>query len=151
MSLGFSVSDIGVAISLLKRLYNTYSKSPNDYKAFCNEVDQLHHTFEMVQDPYKYTHWSTGNRTILATYTSNLEDLLKDLSTFVKKYESLANGGGRTRDRVRWSPQDVDEFRRRILGINTALTTFILLVQKYVLLNALRFQGSDKALSDCDK
>lgn len=122
---GFSVSDLALAISFCKDLYEVYSKSPHDYKEFCQEVLQVQRLLKMTKGLYRDPRLNTGSRDWLNGFRSDSVKLTRDLSAFVKKYESLANGNGRTRDRIRWSPQEVDRFRKRIEQLNTSLTIFV--------------------------
>lgn len=128
MSLGFSVSDIASAVSIIKHVYDTYSQSPKDYEVFSGEVRQVRSNFIKAQELSENTQWSSGDRTRLSSYASDLAVLTEDLSTFVERYKSLANGHGRTRDRMRWSPQEVEKFRHRITTLNSSLTIFLNLV-----------------------
>lgn len=125
---GFSVSDIAFAISYCKNLYEVYSKSPHDYKEFCQQVLRVQQILKMTQGLYRNPQLSTEHRSWLNGFDSELVKLTQDLSIFVKKYEGLANGHGRTRDRIRWPQQEVDHFRKRIERSNLELNTFIGLV-----------------------
>lgn len=125
MSLGFSVGDITTALSIVQHTYERYNRSPNDYKVFCGEVRQVRDNFKKAQELRKNNQWSTGDKTMLNSHISDLAALSKDLSAFAKKYGSLANGSGRTLDRIRWPEQEVEQLRLRIVTCNSSLSTFL--------------------------
>lgn len=131
MSFGFSVGDITTAISIVKHTYERYNRSPNDYKAFSTEVRQVGDNFKKARELRDNNQWSTGDKTTLDRYIIDLATLLEDLSAFAKKYESLANGSGRTRDRIRWPEQEVEQLRKRIVTCNSSLSIFLNFVWMY--------------------
>ena len=150
MSFGFSVGDIAAAIVTVKDVYEAYKNSPKDYKDFSTVARQLCDVLEKARELCDNTHWSSADKARMNSYIQDLTDISKDLRTIVKKYESLASGSGRTRDRIRWPPQEVIILRQRITSINSLFNTFVSLVG-YALLNSSRLRVLDKALNDYDE
>lgn len=150
MSFGFSLSDIAIAISTVKGVYETYKNSPKDYKEFSTDARRLRDVLEKAQELCGNTCWRPQDKTGFENYIQDLTALSKELLTIVRDYESLASGSGRTRDRIRWSPQKVEDLRQRITRINSSFNIFVSLVG-YALLNSSRPRVLDEALNDCDK
>ena len=117
-----------IAISIIKHAYEIYSQSPKEYEVFSGEVRRVRDNFIKAQELSGNTQWSSEDRITLSDYASDFEALTKDLSTHVERYKSLAKGHGRTRDRMGWSPQEVEKFRHRIITLNTSFSTFLQLV-----------------------
>ncbi|MCJ1465656.1 hypothetical protein MMC07_004275 [Pseudocyphellaria aurata] len=129
MSFGISPTDIATAISIVHKVYKTYKKSPDDYKLFSWEVEQVQETYKLAQEMCQDTHWSKGQQERFKSITSHLAALSQDLSTFVRKYGSLENGKGRRWDRVRYSLEEVENFRKQIMRSNFALLSFLNLIR----------------------
>lgn len=129
MSFGFSLSDLAIAISILDDVYDRYKKSHRDYREFSREVDQVRENLEWAQEICQDTHWSTVQQKRIEGVTSDLAALVEDLSTFLKTYESLENGSGRTRDRLRYPLRKVEKFREHIMRSNVALSVSLNLIR----------------------
>ncbi|MCJ1424591.1 hypothetical protein MMC29_002479 [Sticta canariensis] len=129
MSFGFSVGDIATAIVTVKDVYEAYKNSPKDYKDFSTVARQLCDVLEKARELCDNTHWSPGDKEKMNNYIQDLTDLSKDLRAIAKKYESLASGSGRTRDRIRWPPQEVINLRQSITNMNSLFSTFVSLVR----------------------
>ncbi|MCJ1262776.1 hypothetical protein MMC22_002646 [Lobaria immixta] len=128
MSLGFSVGDITTAVSIVKHTYDRYNRSPNGYIIFSREVRQVCDNFKKAQELRDNSQWSTEDKTTLDGYISDIAALSEDLSAFAKKYRGLANGSGRTLDRIRWPEHEVEQLRQHIVTYNSSLSTFLVLI-----------------------
>lgn len=150
MSFGFSVSDIAIAIATVKGVYEAYKDSPKDYKDFSTDVRQLCDNLEKARELCDKTHWSPEDKAGMTNYIQDLKNLSEELRTIAKEYESLASGRGRTRDRIRWPPQEAIYLRKRIMSINSSFNIFVGLIG-YALLNSSRLRAFDEALNDYDQ
>ena len=114
MSFGFSPSDIALVITLAVKAYTDYTKSAREFEELAEDIDSFKATLEQARLVFIRNRPNAQQSEALNQLYTRSKNLLEDLNDFCKGYASLGSTKQRKWDRLRWSPSDADEFRKRI-------------------------------------
>ena len=129
MSIGFSASDIALVVQHARLMYKKYRGSPGDFSRLSDNIGALQAILEQAHDAFENCSLREEQKRGLQLFTSRSKDLLVDLEKFLKRYQSLAIPSSRRwQERVRWSPDEAEVLRGRIITpviMLTASHTFV--------------------------
>lgn len=130
MSFGFSVGDFVTVGGLCWKLYRKCKDSKNEFREATNELIGLHAALLQLQDDVQ-TPGSllrrSGEAAInhLAGIAKGCMGPLKELEDLVAKYDRLGSKSKRTFERLKFSKENVDGIRQKLMFHTNTLDLFL--------------------------
>ena len=126
MSFGYGTGDLIFCIQLAHRVWRECRDAPEDYRAVSTEVASLQLVLKEVQDAVHHQELSLAKQQDLKQLVVACSEVLEELGDILKKYKSLGTQTRRTWDRLKWSKDNVESIRLRVISSNSLLTSFLL-------------------------
>ncbi|KAH7130524.1 hypothetical protein B0J11DRAFT_578054 [Dendryphion nanum] len=135
MSFGYSIGDFVKTLELAHAAWERFASAPAQYQALSKEVRGLVITIDDVKTLLQQSNVPSNRQKPLADILAGCYDLLLDLNSHMRKFPQLdinfkepKSAGQRLKiawKRVRWDPQNVDEWRSRISSNVSFLQSYL--------------------------
>ena len=128
MSFGFGVGDFLAVSKLALDVYTGYKDAPEDFRNISHEVKALHIIVERHKDEFRDKTLSLDVAAQLREILEGCTHVLDDLNKLRMKYMSLGSGQGSSShavDRLKWTQENIQELRARLISNTGLLTLFI--------------------------
>ena len=150
MSLEFAAVDFLGIGTLVRNVYTAYTRAPEQFRKFSQEILSLHVVYNQVEDQLRNQGLGSNGLTLSARATDDLkilhdglQTIVKELDALLKEYWSLTKSHGISFDQLRWGQEDLAGLRERIVVHVGLLTAFNTSLTWYVLLSSLRVPGNE--------
>ena len=124
MSFGYSSGDLILCVQLARKVWRECRDAPEDFRAVSTEVASLQLILKEVQDVVYEQELSLSKQQDLEKLVEACAEVLRELEKLLMKYKSLGTQSKRTWDRLRWSKDDVESMRLRVISSSSLLTSF---------------------------
>ena len=126
MSFGCSPGDIMALSQLAVKVFKAYQDAPSDYRNISDEVKSLHIIISKAAQHLESTTLSSSSRQEGQEVLKGCQNVLVDLGSLIKKYNSLASAStGQVLQRIKLGAEDIATLRARLTSHTTLLSSFI--------------------------
>ena len=133
MSFGYSAGDFILCVQLAHRVWRECRDAPEDFRAVSTEVASLQLVLKELQDAVPNRELSAAKQRDLRQLVEACTEVLQELEELLMKYKSLGTQSKRTWDRLRWSNDQVESIRLRVISNSSLLTSFNVGLLGYVI------------------
>ena len=123
MSFGFGLGDIIALGRLSWTVYQACKEAPSTFGQLTQEVLSMNAVLKEIEEACdEEEDLSSSRQEGLKVVMAGCRNVLEELQTLLKRYESMGTRANRTRDRMGWATVDIPTCRQR-LNTNTSLLT----------------------------
>ena len=121
MSFGFGLGDIIALGRLSWTVYQACKEAPSTFGQLTQEVLSMNAVLKEIEEACgDEEDLSSSRQEGLKVVMAGCQNVLEELQTLLRRYESMGTRANRTRDRMGWATVDIPTCRQR-LNTNTSL------------------------------